>query len=97
MPEILNKDAVEYGCWQYGPIVTDCGATLSSARLGKGQFTKNTVPGSVKTREEPNATVLSTFFAARYTQERSARLKGISSRSWAKKYCLKNSPICSKI
>ena len=36
------------------------------------------------------------FLAARYTQLRSARLNGSSSRSMAKKYWRKNSPRCSK-
>ncbi len=48
-------------------------------------------------RGEPKAVVESTFLAARYSQLRSARLNGSSSRSMAKKYWRKNSPICSKM
>ena len=55
----------------------------SSAREGKGWGEKISVPGVVMLWVEPKGRVLSTFLAARYTQERWARLKGISSRSMA--------------
>ena len=60
----------------------------SSSNVGKALFTKRAVPGLLISKEEPNGVVESISFDARYIQERSALLKGSSSRSSEKKYCL---------
>ena len=63
-----------------------------SDKVGKGQLINNGVPVGVIFFVEPKAMVLSSALDDLFTHSRSARLKGISSLSIAKKYCLKNSP-----
>jgi len=71
------------GCGQKGPRIRGPSITASSARVGKTPGTNSTAPGVAMSSVEPKATVLSSFLAARYTQERWLRLKGSSSRSRA--------------
>ena len=70
--------------------------TASLPNVGNAVLTNSILPLGLKSRVEPKATVFSISLAARYTQERCARLKGISSRSMVKKYWRKKVPMCSK-
>ena len=65
IPEMLTIELVVYGTRHAVPIVTGCGSTASSDSVGYGQLTKMIVPFARRSRVEPNAVVLSTFFAAR--------------------------------
>ena len=62
---MLKNAAWLYGARAYGPIVTGTGSTWSTPRSGNGALTKNGTPSARRSRLEPNALVLSTFFAAR--------------------------------
>ena len=68
----------------------------SLSSVGNGQLANITLLAADRLLVDPKAMVLSVFLAARLTHVRSARLKGISSRSMAKKYWRKNSPSVTK-
>src|SRR5699024_9274564 len=92
--DILKNAACEYGSRAYGPIVTGGTLFASVARSGNAALTKNGTPSRRRSRVEPKPRVTSSFFEARYTQVRSARLNGNSSRSLEYRYWRKNSPRC---
>ena len=93
MPLMFTSERASNGSRQKPwPMMSGGVGTSSSSSTGKPALTKMMLPGSLMLLVEPNPMVPPSSLASRYTQERIARLKGISSRSLAKKYWRKYSP-----